>query len=282
MSSPAALRQRIEEDGYLFLPGLLDRAEVRAARAHVLARLCAEGALDAGSPLEEGIARKGLRGMGLREDIAKERAAPLEKLLYGGRMMQFFESFLGEPVRHYDYTWLRCKSPGDDTATTPHCDVVYMGRGTQKRLFTAWTPLDDVPWELGGLMVLEGSHRRGEKLGEYWAMDVDTYCTNGPEAAEIESGRKQWADSKRGGAFSSDAVSLSPKFGARWLSSEFRAGDILVFGMFLLHASIDNRTNRIRISSDSRYQPVSEPVDERWIGPNPIAHGPAGKSGMVC
>lgn len=30
------------------------------------------------------------------------------------------------------------------------------------------------------------------------------------------------------------------------------------------------------------HQLASEPADERWIGPNPSAHGPAGKKGKVC
>jgi hypothetical protein len=47
--------------------------------------------------------------------------------------------------------------------------------------------------------------------------------------------------------------------------------------MFTLHCSLDNQSpvNRIRLSSDSRYQLASEPADERWIGADPIAHGPA-------
>jgi hypothetical protein len=64
--------------------------------------------------------------------------------------------------------------------------------------------------------------------------------------------------------------------------SNRRAGALLTFTTFLVHASLDNHSDRIRLSSDSRYQPASEPADERWIGPNPIAHGPQAKRGMVC
>jgi hypothetical protein len=53
--------------------------------------------------------------------------------------------------------------------------------------------------------------------------------------------------------------------------------------MFLVHASLDNRTaNRLRLSSDCRYQRASEPVDDRWVGPQPPGHGTAGKRGRVC
>jgi len=32
--------------------------------------------------------------------------------------------------------------------------------------------------------------------------------------------------------------------------------------------------DRLRISTDTRYQLASEPADERWSGEEPIGHGP--------
>jgi hypothetical protein len=67
------------------------------------------------------------------------------------------------------------------------------------------------------------------------------------------------------------------------VTAEFSPGDFITFGMFLVHASLDNRTeNRLRISSDARYQRASEPIDERWIGVNPSGHSTAGKRGRIC
>ena len=71
-------------------------------------------------------------------------------------------------------------------------------------------------------------------------------------------------------------------FGLRWLTADYRMGDVLVFGMYTMHASMDNQSNRFRLSSDSRYQLASEPVDERWVGENPIGHGLAGKKPLIC
>jgi ectoine hydroxylase-related dioxygenase (phytanoyl-CoA dioxygenase family) len=156
-----------------------------------------------------------------------------------------------------------------------------MGRGT-KQLYTSWTPLEDVPREKGGLMILEGSHRLEEVKSTYGQLDVDTYCVNRQEARSIESGEKQWEDRVNSGIFLHDAVALRERLGLRWLTADFRAGDVLLFGMYLLHASSDNHSRSLRLSSDTRYQLASEPVDERWVGENPPAHGPAGKRGMVC
>jgi len=275
-----AMRRRMAEDGYLYLPGLLDRDDVLAARRSVLEALAGEGALDPAAPVMEGRARAGVR-MSFRADLVQDDAA-IRRMAYAGPMMAFTEQLLGEPVRHFDYTWLRAKSPGPDTATHPHCDVVYMGRGTRDRLFTAWTPLGDVSWELGGLMILEGSHRRTDKLARYWDMDVDTYCSNGPEAEAIRDGAQTWETTKQGGAFDYDAPGLAEQFEARWLSAPFAAGDVLCFTMHTLHASLDNRTDRFRLSTDTRYQPASAPADPRWIGPAPPGHGRASKIQMIC
>ena len=40
--------------------------------------------------------------------------------------------------------------------------------------------------------------------------------------------------------------------------------------------------NRVRLSTDSRYQPADEPADPRWIGPNPTGHSPANRRAMIC
>ena len=62
------------------------------------------------------------------------------------------------------------------------------------------------------------------------------------------------------------------KFGGQFATTEFQAGDALIFGMFTMHGSVENTSKQFRISTDTRYQPANEPVDERWIGDNPIAH----------
>jgi len=269
------LRARMAEDGYLYLPGLLDVEEVLAARREITDRLAAGGAIDPGhKPMDAIYGAGGDINVGHGPAVP---GSPLFKLLYEGRMMAFYERLFGGPVRHYDFTWLRVVKPG--LGTYPHCDVVYMGRGTFN-LCTAWTPLGDIPLDVGGLMVLENSHRQADKLQPYLQRDVDAYCTNYPDAGLIESGQKQWQDWD--GRLSSNPVTLREKLGGRWLTADFKAGDLLTFGMATVHASLDNQSNRLRLSSDSRYQLASEPADERWIGANPIAHGPDGKKGKVC
>ncbi|MEQ7128367.1 phytanoyl-CoA dioxygenase family protein [Actinopolymorpha sp. B11F2] len=185
-------------------------------------------------------------------------------------MLDFCQRLLGGAIRHYDYTWMRAVVPGRGTA--PHGDVVFMGRGTHN-VYTAWVPLGDADFTLGGLMVLEGSHRRGQIVDDYAPRDVDTYCQNTDGEDDL---------SRFNGTLSRDPVRLREEFGGRWLTTEFRAGDLLTFSIYLVHASLDNRSDRIRLSSDSRYQLASEPVDDRWIGEAPVAYGPDAKRGLIC
>lgn len=290
------LWRRFEEEGYLFLPGLLDREEVLAARSEVMQRLWDAGILDTNYPMIDGVALPEAAYDGAATGpfmpyLAKNNA-PLEKVLYDGPMIRFYEFFLGGSVSHFDYTWFRCKRPGRQDATTPHCDAVYMSRGTTS-LYTSWTPFGDVPLDMGGLMVLEGSHRNETLKEGYASRDVDRYCENEGDQDEIVrrargEGRELTPEERQAirwnstGAYSSDAVEARQEVGGRWLTTEYEMGDLLIFSIYLMHASSDNRSNAVRISSDSRYQLASEPQDERWIGDDPPAHGIRAKQGMVC
>ncbi len=58
-------------------------------------------------------------------------------------------------------------------------------------------------------------------------------------------------------------------------------GDVLIFSAFTVHGSLDNGSNQIRLSADSRYQRASEMADERWIGEHPPGHGTRERD-MIC
>jgi hypothetical protein len=268
------LRRRFAEDGYVYMKGYLDREEVLGARKSLTDRLGAAGVLDETYPTMDGVCKPGA-GYVFKPEITNGNAE-VQQLLYSGRLIEFYRKFFGEDIRHYDFTWLRAIGPGK--GTNPHCDLPYMGRGTHRHM-TCWVPYGDISFELGGLMVLEGSHKRMDLLENYVYRDVDAFCENKPKEAEAAKAGK-WAFT---GTLSHNPPIVRDKFGGRWLTTEFRAGDFITFGMFLVHASLDNRTtNRLRISSDSRYQRASEPIDERWVGPNPPGHSTAGKKGRIC
>jgi hypothetical protein len=268
------LRRRFAEDGYLYMKGYLDREEVLEARRSIVERLDENGALNPEFDPMDGVCLPG-GDFGFKPEFANQNQT-VRQLLYSGRLVDFYRNFFGEEIRHYDFTWLRAMGPGK--GTNPHCDLPYMGRGTHQHM-TCWLPYGDIPFQLGGLMVLEGSHKRMDLLENYVFRDVDEFCENKPQQKKrAEEGG--WTFT---GTLSHNPPIVRNKFGGRWLTAEFKAGDFLTFGMFLVHASCDNRTtDRLRISTDSRYQRASEPIDERWVGVNPPGHSTAGKRGRIC
>ena len=266
------LRERMNREGYLYLPGLLNKDWVMEARRSITSKLAAEDNLDPNFPTVEAVAKPD-RPLAFRPDLTVKDPAII-RLLYSGEMLEFFTRFLSGAVRPFDFTWLRAVGPG--RATRSHCDIVYMGRGTHN-LYTAWTPLGDAPFDQGGLVVLEGSNTNQRLRSTYCTMDVDSYCTN-------RTGRlaKDFWGMNRGGGLNANPNQIRRGVGGCWRTGDYKCGDVLIFSMFTIHCSVDNRSKRVRLSTDSRYQLASEPVDERWIGEHPIAHGQAGKRGRIC
>lgn len=249
LRDPGALRERMRDEGYLLLRGLHDPQTVRTARASILEKLEANEQLDPAFPRDVAVAAEGGRGAFLGGSKEVTRTPEFLGLVESPRLIAFFEGFLQGVPATFDYKWLRVVGPGGFTGA--HYDIVYMGRGTHE-LYTVWTPLGDVPFEMGPLAILAGSHRLEQVRETYGRMDVDRDHVTG------------W--------FSSDPVELVDRWGGRWLTTEFQAGDALIFGMFTMHASLTNQTNRYRLSADTRYQRADAPIDERWVGENPRAH----------
>lgn len=130
-------RRECAKTGICFCGAISTLCEVLAVRDEITRRLAGLGLLDENHPVIEAIGKPGVGVPGM-EPLTTDNA-PLRKLLYSGRMIALYERLLGGPIRHYDFTWFRAM-PGGGQGTYPHCDVVYMGRGT-RNLFTAWTPL---------------------------------------------------------------------------------------------------------------------------------------------
>lgn len=249
LSNAEAMRARMANDGYLLLRSVLDKELVLEARRQMMEILAEEGQLDPAFPIMDGVRNPDSQG-GFRGGDRKLTDVPaFVELVRAGNLIRFWETFLGGEVRPFDFRWLRVVPPGSFTGA--HYDVVYMGRGTLN-LYTTWTPLGDISYDMGPLAILQGSHRFEKVKETYGKMDVDRDHVQG------------W--------FSNDPLELVEKYGGIWKTAEFEAGDVLVFGMFTMHASFKNTSNRFRMSSDTRYQLASEQADERWIGEKPIAH----------
>ncbi len=261
LTDTSQLRRRLATDGYLFFRGLLNRQWVMDARREVLEWLDQKGLLDPQSPKMEAVAASNKTGF-----VPEDRQFPaVRKITHSGRMIEFYTTFLGGEVRPYDYIWMRMMCPG--CATGPHCDIVYNGRGTPN-IYTSWTPLGDLPLQHGPLMVLENSHCLEDLKNSYCRMDID-------KDHNWKKLRFRHWRLFRGGDYSRNPRAVQRQFGLRWLSTDFRAGDIAILLANTLHGSLDNMSESIRLSTDTRYQLRTEPIDERWVGKHPIAHSQA-------
>jgi zinc protease len=109
------------EEGHLFMPGLLNRDEVSAARRTCAEKLARANLLDPDHDIMECVAVKDA-DVTFMPELARGNPE-LMKALYDGPMIAFFEKLLGGEVLHFDYTWFRAVAPG--RGTPPHMDVVY-------------------------------------------------------------------------------------------------------------------------------------------------------------
>ncbi len=258
-----ALRARLAAHGYLYFPGLLPPDAVAAARAEVFGQLRAVGEVAGpdGAPVATGHSRRAL----LHPDLgafwrAVCEGAALRACVHHPALHGLTAGVFGEPSVPFDFAWLRAVTAG--RASPFHFDHPYMNRGSA-RVLTCWVPLGDVSLAEGPIVLVEGSHRFDDLAARVRGRDVDR-----------EAGFS--------GSFGEDMIDLAAARGARLLSADFRAGDVLVFGMFLLHGSLDNRSaaGKVRLSCDVRFQPAADARDDRWFGAPPMAHGGRSYGGL--
>lgn len=248
----AQLRQRFHEDGYIYLRQFFGKDDIMAARRDVFARLAAVDEI--AEPAVDGVFTGRSKRTEIESDAGKfwrsvSETWTLRRLSHGRQLHKLMDIVLGEESRVQDYIFLRPAGPGKHTQV--HCDAPFFTRTTQS-VATAWIALGDVPVRQGGLFVLENSHRFEDIVDSYRGFDVAT-------------------DTSRKAAREETPVQLARARGSRVLTTDFDAGDIVVFGMFLLHGALDNvsKQNEVRLSCDVRYQLASAACDPRYFGPDP-------------
>ncbi len=257
LGQPERLRERLAADGYLLLRGVLDKATVAAARREIFGRLAEVGEVK--KPAVDGIAT----GTSLRREMQPDlgrfwqsvcEGPALRSVSHGPAIIGLLTGIFGEPAVALDYIALRTAAKGKSTGL--HFDGPYFTRH-HDRVLTCWMPLGDVAPVDGPLVVIEGSNRFDDLIEEFRDFDIAVDTTRRADIAE-------------------DFGTFAKARGARVLTTHFRPGDVLVFGMFTLHGSLDNGSpiDRIRLSVDVRYQPAAAPKDARYFG-----HNPAGRSG---
>jgi ectoine hydroxylase-related dioxygenase (phytanoyl-CoA dioxygenase family) len=166
------------------------------------------------------------------------------------------EIVAGEAPRAQDFLFLRVGVPG--RATGLHFDYPFFTR-MHDQVWTVWTSMGDTPVSRGPLMVVENSHRFSDLVESVVGFDVVR-------------------DTSRKAAFADNAIDFARARGTRLLTADFRAGDVILFGMYLLHGSLDHHDagGTVRVSTDLRWQPARMPADPRYFGAEPTGTTGAG------
>ncbi|GAB2991793.1 phytanoyl-CoA dioxygenase family protein [Saccharothrix stipae] len=230
------LADRLAEDGYLLLRGVLPAAEVERVRDLVLATAAAAGWLNAAEAAEDGLPAVDVEAMarcGEPDREATRRAMwnrrEFHALMHSPALLGVVEGLLGEPVFPHPRKVPRLVPPeaaGGSFVSGWHQD--HPGVQGSARTLTAWTPLAPVSARSGGLAVVPGSHRDGVlplrlSAGTIVGWEIDTAV---------------------------DAVRSGPMW----------PGDVLVFTAHTVHGGGRNTGQGLRLSADCRYQPLREPV----------------------
>ena len=255
------LRERLSENGYVFLRDVLDMQPLLRMQDVIADELHRLDAIDPDGDRSADLfpARPGL-SLYKVVDISQEERRMLTRQ---PALHAIFHAIFGEEAKPLDYSWPRIAGPGRDEP--PHSDWVYMRRGTS-RLYTAWIPLMDLPLSHGPLMILENSHHDNPHTRRYLRMDAD-------KLGYFDAARFRHGAFVHGGRYSRRPDRVREEFGTRWLSTDYRLGDVIIFSTRGLHATLDNRSKGFRTSIDVRFQPARDVTDPRFEGPYPIAHG---------
>jgi ectoine hydroxylase-related dioxygenase (phytanoyl-CoA dioxygenase family) len=251
LADPDKLRARFEQDGYVYLRGVLDREEVMRLRAFYFGMFDGEylaegttpgdgiwsGVVPAGQ-LSHGVAGHPAHTLVRSREFEEFAAAPelesvARKLLGTGEVFQLPRQI----VRHFN------KGPLSSRA---HTDFDYMDRGSA-HIITMWLPIGDCPVQSGGLTYLEGSHTiPTEELRVLKSKRTDRPNDSRPISHDLD-----WTAQHLGGR--------------RWLYADYQAGDVAVHSPHLVHASLDTQTDAMRMSVDIRFLPKTVTPDPRWL-----------------
>ena len=251
--------REMREHGYLFLRSVISAKHVEQARTEVFARLHEVGEVE--TPDATGVytgqshRQETVGDLGVFWQSVSEGSA-LRNVTHGEEIQGVMDAFFDEQSQSHDYLFLRPGVPGRSTHL--HYDKPFFARGSD-RIVTVWTALGEIPVKHGPLVVVEGSQRFDDLLDAAYAVD---YASNDTPLVQVMQHPEE----------------LARERGTRLLTADFMPGDVIIFSMSLLHGSLDNMSTscKIRLSSDVRWQPASDPVDPRYRGPNPVGTTGAG------
>lgn len=242
IDNPIQLQQRFEEEGYLFLRGVIAPEKLTALRAQVTSCLKEAGWLEKQADPMDAIPAivpyvEGDEGY-LQAYNEVQKLQAFHELAHDSAIHSIMAALLGDKLFPHPLSVARLMFPdNDEWSTPPHQD--YPNNQGSESLYACWIPLGDCPRQLGSLSVLRGSHRFGVLPLDY----------------ALGAGHRQ-------------AV-LPPELEAlEWVGEDFINGDVLIFHSLTVHRALHNQSGRMRLSVDYRYQAEGDQLTEPCLLPH--------------
>lgn len=231
-----ALLQEIRAEGYVLLRGLVD-PDVAAAAGDEVRALLAKHGFTTGADGSEEVLRTPVKGQETADYWAMyAEVLALESLNAlphrSQRLVDTMRAILGPTAFTYPMKTCRLVFPqvSGGAAIPLHRDN--RGGPWVRDMFTTWVALGRIDAAMGGFAML-----RGSQTYRYQAIREDG---GGPPT--VFGDRIPELDSPE------------------WVSTEWEPGDVVLFHCYTLHRGIYNRSPRIRISADFRWQATDHPV----------------------
>ena len=244
LGDPDALRQRLDEDSYLYLKNILDPDRISTLRRRILLTLADQGWIRRKPYLMRGVAisppvREGDEDF-LRVYDEVQRLEEFHALAHDEALMDVMRQVLGESAFPASVEDRAARLPGSLRGLDPAPPGLPNNQGTPN-LTAAWIPVGDCPMELGGLAVLRGSHH-------YGVLPLDTHLGAGNRSAVVPPQMLE---------------------ALRWVSADYSAGDVVLFRALTVHAALHNASEFfMRLSVDFRYQQEGEALTETCLQPH--------------
>ena len=238
LNDPQRLQALAHLEGVVLLRGLIPQADLGPVQKVLTDAACKVGWLKRGKGLA-GVVENGSdpRWQKWYGTIQSSRA--FHALPHVPAIQAAMHAVLGGEVLTHPRNIARCVGPQTKAFTTPpHQDVWYIG-GTPD-IWTMWAPLTDCPDELGGLALLPRTHLLGHLASR---------------TAAGAGGR-----------------GIACALGDTWAWEPLKAGDVLVFHGQTVHQGCDNRSDRLRLSVDLRFQRADQPLRADSLEPHYHLH----------
>ena len=248
LEDPARLRERMQENGYLFLPRLVDADRAAAVKREIMAILRERFIIEEdGSPdpmWSGGPQPTEAEYMALYDRIV--RLESFRGLAESPEVLALLEAVCAGPVQVWEQQLIRLVYPDPEAEAAQgigaHQDGDPKLGYKAGRFYTCWISLMEIDAAVGGLAVAPGSHRLGLLQS----------------AGTVASSTKQQGSNA---GYGLDPSKLS------WATGDFVPGSAVIFHCRTAHRGLPNRSGRIRLSCDFRYQPIKDTAS--WLAHTP-------------